>query len=89
MFVGFSGERYSPGIGCVSSNEFMRREIIHKLCLRPMTHSELVKALLSDSDQEDDECIDAIIDSVSTFKYVGLVLWLRSFSVQTLRSASV
>ncbi|XP_015779169.1 PREDICTED: LOW QUALITY PROTEIN: E3 ubiquitin-protein ligase UBR2-like [Acropora digitifera] len=89
MLIAVIGERYSPGIGCVSSNEFMRREIIHKLCLRPMTHSELVKALLSDSDQEDDECIDAIIDSVSTFKYVGLVLWLRSFSVQARRSASV
>ncbi|XP_029189284.2 E3 ubiquitin-protein ligase UBR2-like [Acropora millepora] len=72
MLIAVIGERYSPGIGCVSSNEFMRREIIHKLCLRPMTHSELVKALLSDSDQEDDECIDAIIDSVSTFKKPGV-----------------
>ena len=39
-----------------------------------MTHSELLKVLLSDSDQEDDEDIDGIIDSVSTFKYVGLLI---------------
>lgn len=72
VLIAVIGERYSPGVGRVSSNEFMRREIIHKLCLRSMTHSELLKVLLSDSDQEDDEDIDGIIDSVSTFKKPGV-----------------
>lgn len=52
----------------MSANEFMRREIIHKLCLKPMTHSELVKALPLDNELEDEEGVDGIIESVSTFK---------------------
>ena len=79
-----SGERYVPGVGRVPADDFMRREIIHKLCLRPMTHSELVKALPSDSDQEDEGGIDGIIESVSSFKYVwplSIIIafcWLKS-----------
>lgn len=59
-----------PGVGRVSADDFMRREIIHRLCLRPMTHSELIKALpLVDNELEDEEGVDGIIESVSTFKY--------------------
>ena len=64
-----SGERYIPGVGRVSAGEVMRREIIHKLCLRPMTHSELIKNLpLFDNELEDEEGVDGIIESVSIFK---------------------
>lgn len=63
----------------MSADDFMRREIIHKLCLRPMTHSELVKALPSDSDQEDEGEIDGIIESVSSFKYVGPLSMIIAF----------
>jgi len=53
----------------VSADDFMRREIIHRLCLRPMTHSELIKALpLLDNELEDEEGVDGIIESVSIFK---------------------
>lgn len=64
-----TGERYMPGVGRVSADDFMRREIIHRLCLRPMTHSELIKALpLLDNELEDEEGVDGIIESVSIFK---------------------
>lgn len=66
LFV--TGERYVPGVGRVSADDFMRREIIHKLFLRPMTHSELIKALPLDTELEDEEGVDGTIDSVSTFK---------------------
>lgn len=72
LVIAIVGERYVPGVGRVSADDFMRREIIHKLCLRPMTHSELVKALPSDSDQEDEGEIDEIIESVSSFKKPGV-----------------
>ncbi|XP_053534414.1 E3 ubiquitin-protein ligase UBR2-like [Ictalurus punctatus] len=47
MIVGVSvlGERFTPGIGHVEDCDELKREIIHRLCIRPMAHSELVKAL--------------------------------------------
>lgn len=41
----FAGERYISGIGQVEPFDEVRREIIHQLSIRPMAHSELVKAL--------------------------------------------
>lgn len=40
-----TGERYVPGVGQVEPFDEVRREIIHQLSIRPMAHSELVKAL--------------------------------------------
>lgn len=68
-FLLSTGERYMPGVGRVSADDFMRREIIHRLCLRPMTHSELIKALpLRDNELEDEQRVNGIIESVSIFK---------------------
>lgn len=39
------GERYISGVGQVAPFDEVRREIIHQLSIRPMAHSELVKAL--------------------------------------------
>jgi len=65
----FVGERYTPGIGQVSSDDFFRREIIHKLCIKSMAHSELVKALpLPDFVVESEHSVDHVMDSVATFK---------------------
>lgn len=40
-----AGERYTAGVGQVEISDEIRREIVHQLCIRPMAHSELVKAL--------------------------------------------
>lgn len=73
LLIAIVGERYIPGVGRVSAGEFMRREIVHKLCLRPMTHSELIKNLpLVDNELEDEEGVDGIIESVSIFKKPGV-----------------
>ena len=37
-----------PGVGQVTSADVVKREIIHQLCVQPMAHSELVKALPED-----------------------------------------
>lgn len=47
-YILFTGERFSPGIGQVNATDEIKREIIHQLSIRPMAHSELVKALPED-----------------------------------------
>ena len=38
-------ERYEPGIGQVTREDKLAREVIHQLCISPMAHSELVRGL--------------------------------------------
>lgn len=45
MHLCVPGERFTPGIGQVQPSDEIKREIIHQLCIRPMAHSELAKAL--------------------------------------------
>ncbi len=39
------GERHEPGVGKVTREEKLTREVIHQLCISPMAHSELVRGL--------------------------------------------
>ena len=48
LYFIFTGERFSPGIGQVNATDEIKREIIHQLSIRPMAHSELVKAFPED-----------------------------------------
>lgn len=51
------GERQEPGVGKVTREEKLKREVIHQLCISPMAHSELVRGL-QDSGQLELVCID-------------------------------
>uniref|UniRef100_A0A4W4FNW4 E3 ubiquitin-protein ligase n=1 Tax=Electrophorus electricus TaxID=8005 RepID=A0A4W4FNW4_ELEEL len=64
------GERFVAGIGQVESCEELKREIIHQLCIRPMAHSELVKALPENENKETG--MEKVIDSVASFKKPGV-----------------
>uniref|UniRef100_A0A671S188 E3 ubiquitin-protein ligase n=1 Tax=Sinocyclocheilus anshuiensis TaxID=1608454 RepID=A0A671S188_9TELE len=64
------GERYTAGVGQVESSDETRREIVHQLCIRPMAHSELVKALSENENKETG--MERVIDSVSLFKKPGV-----------------
>ncbi|KAM4607650.1 LOW QUALITY PROTEIN: E3 ubiquitin-protein ligase UBR2 [Polymixia lowei] len=64
------GERYVGGVGQVESCEEIRREIIHQLSIRPMAHSELVKALPENENKETG--LERVIDSVAVFKKPGV-----------------
>uniref|UniRef100_A0A4W3H8E2 E3 ubiquitin-protein ligase n=1 Tax=Callorhinchus milii TaxID=7868 RepID=A0A4W3H8E2_CALMI len=64
------GERYIAGVGQVSTEDEIKREIIHQLCIRPMAHSELVKALPEDENKETG--MERVIESVASFKKPGL-----------------
>ncbi|KAK3092305.1 hypothetical protein FSP39_001069, partial [Pinctada imbricata] len=60
------GERYVPGIGQVSNQDVVKREIIHQLCISPMAHSELSKGLPEDSNHETG--IESVINEVAEFR---------------------
>ncbi|XP_011482545.1 E3 ubiquitin-protein ligase UBR2 isoform X1 [Oryzias latipes] len=64
------GERYVAGVGKVEPLEEVRREIIHQLSIRPMAHSELVKALPENGNKETG--LERVIDSVALFKKPGV-----------------
>jgi hypothetical protein len=50
------GERHEPGVGKVTREQKLTREVIHQLCISPMAHSELVRGL-QDSGQLELVCI--------------------------------
>ncbi|XP_051504014.1 E3 ubiquitin-protein ligase UBR2 isoform X2 [Myxocyprinus asiaticus] len=64
------GERYTAGVGQVESTDEIKREIVHQLCIRPMAHSELVKALPENENKETG--MERVIDSVASFKKPGV-----------------
>uniref|UniRef100_A0A4W6E081 E3 ubiquitin-protein ligase n=1 Tax=Lates calcarifer TaxID=8187 RepID=A0A4W6E081_LATCA len=64
------GERYVAGVGQVEPFDEVRREIIHQLSIRPMAHSELVKALPENGNKETG--LERVIDTVASFKKPGV-----------------
>ncbi|XP_056148374.1 E3 ubiquitin-protein ligase UBR2 [Lampris incognitus] len=64
------GERFVVGVGQVEQYDDIRREIVHQLCIRPMAHSELVKALPENENKETG--MERVIDSVAVFKKPGV-----------------
>uniref|UniRef100_A0A8C6VG68 E3 ubiquitin-protein ligase n=1 Tax=Naja naja TaxID=35670 RepID=A0A8C6VG68_NAJNA len=64
------GERFTPGIGQINATDEIKREIIHQLSIRPMAHSELVKALPEDENKETG--METVIEAVACFKKPGL-----------------
>uniref|UniRef100_A0A3Q3N794 E3 ubiquitin-protein ligase n=1 Tax=Labrus bergylta TaxID=56723 RepID=A0A3Q3N794_9LABR len=63
-------ERYVSGVGQVEPFDEVRREIIHQLSIRPMAHSELVKALPENGNKETG--LERVIDTVASFKKPGV-----------------
>ena len=59
-------ERYVPGIGKITFEEKIKREIIQWLCIEPMTHSDLLKCLPREISQ--DIVIENIVMEVANFK---------------------
>ncbi|XP_061522003.1 E3 ubiquitin-protein ligase UBR2 [Phycodurus eques] len=70
LIITVIGERYVAGVGQVEPFDEVRREIIHQLSIRPMAHSELVKALPENGNKETG--LERVIDSVASFKKPGV-----------------
>ncbi|KAJ8014253.1 hypothetical protein DPEC_G00038350 [Dallia pectoralis] len=64
------GERFEAGVGQVDVCDQIKREIIHQLGIRPMAHSELVKALPENENRETG--MERVIDNVALFKKPGV-----------------
>ncbi|XP_050727381.1 E3 ubiquitin-protein ligase UBR2-like isoform X3 [Eriocheir sinensis] len=59
-------ERYTPGIGQVDDEDRIKKEIIQLLCIEPMPHSVLNKALPEGPNHETG--MEKVIDEVADFK---------------------
>ncbi|XP_015206315.2 E3 ubiquitin-protein ligase UBR1 isoform X1 [Lepisosteus oculatus] len=64
------GERFVPGISGVVKEDVIMREVIHLLCIEPMAHSSLVKALPENENNETG--LESVIHKVATFKKPGV-----------------
>merc|ERR1719419_805432 len=66
LLITLIGERFTPGVGDISVEDMVRKEIIQLLCVEPMSHSALNKALPEDVNHETG--LEKVIDQVATFK---------------------
>lgn len=66
LIITVVGERYTPGVGKVTFDDCIKKEVIQQLCVEPMPHSELNKTLLNIV--EDEECLEKVINEVAVFK---------------------
>uniref|UniRef100_A0A8C4XDW1 E3 ubiquitin-protein ligase n=1 Tax=Erpetoichthys calabaricus TaxID=27687 RepID=A0A8C4XDW1_ERPCA len=64
------GERFVPGISNVTKEDVITREVLHLLCIEPMAHSSLVKALPENENNETG--LENVITRVATFKKPGV-----------------
>ncbi|RWS17388.1 E3 ubiquitin-protein ligase UBR2-like protein, partial [Dinothrombium tinctorium] len=59
-------ERHTPGVGKVSVEDRLKKEIVQWLCVSPLTHSDLIKCLPKDTVNE--AVIENILSEVAVFK---------------------
>lgn len=62
------GERHVPGIGLVSDDDQIKKEIIQQLCIKALSHSELNKALNDEHGVGHENDIEPVIHDVAVFK---------------------
>ncbi|CAG7818357.1 unnamed protein product [Allacma fusca] len=58
--------RYTFGVGQVTREDCIKKEVIQQLCVEPMTHSNLNKALVENVNNETG--LETVIDQVAVFK---------------------
>ncbi|GAB6018583.1 hypothetical protein CHUAL_000274 [Chamberlinius hualienensis] len=66
LVITIVGERYVKGVGQVTAEDCIKKEVIQQLSIEPMTHSQLVKSLPEDSNNETG--LEQVIDQIATFK---------------------
>lgn len=58
-------ERHVPGVGMVSEEDKIKKEIIQFLCIKPFSHSELSRVL---PESQREEHLENIIEKIAVFK---------------------
>lgn len=62
-------ERFTPGVGKVSMEDKLKKEVVQWLCVEPLSHSDLLKMLPKDTVY--DSVIESLISEVADFKRPG------------------
>ena len=62
------GERYIPGIGQITDDDRIKKEIIQQLCIKPLSHSECTKALNDEHGHGHENDIEPVIHHVAVFE---------------------
>lgn len=68
LLITIIGERYVPGIGQVTVDDRLKKEIIQQLCIKPLSHSELSKTLSEDIVHNVQSELERVIHEVAEFK---------------------
>ena len=66
LMIVIIGERHVPGIGEVTADDRVKKDIIQQLCIKPLPHSELNRTLPEGIHHETG--LERVIDSVADFK---------------------
>lgn len=66
LLITIVGERQVPGIGKMTADDRLKKEIIQQLCIKPMSHSELNKTLPDGAHHETG--LERVINDVADFK---------------------
>ncbi|XP_066593276.1 E3 ubiquitin-protein ligase UBR2 [Prorops nasuta] len=66
LLITIVGERYVPGVGQVTAEDRLKKEIIQQLCIKPLSHSELSKTLPEDVHLQTE--MENVIQDVADFK---------------------
>lgn len=66
LLIQIVGERYVIGVGKVTPEDCIKKEIIQQLCVKPLPHSELNKTLPDDGNHETG--LESVINEVAVFK---------------------
>ncbi|KAL4237392.1 hypothetical protein ACF0H5_002110 [Mactra antiquata] len=70
LLVVILSERYMQGVGEVTRADIVKREVIHQLCISPLAHSELAKALPEDTNHETG--LEDVVKDVANFKKASM-----------------
>ncbi|KAF5287904.1 hypothetical protein FQA39_LY04078 [Lamprigera yunnana] len=66
LLISIIGERHISGISDTTTEDRVKKEIIQQLCIKPLPHSELNKAIPDDITHETG--LDDVIEELATFK---------------------
>lgn len=62
------GERFVVGLGCVTEEDCVRKELVQQLCIKAFSHSELSKALPDVQQVHETDVMERVIEEIATFR---------------------
>lgn len=62
------GERFVVGLGCVTEEDCVRKELVQQLCIKNFSHSELSKALPEVQQAHETDVMERVIEEIATFR---------------------